>query len=258
MNDESTRMLDARCTDTRIQTGARVYRRAWIQAQTPLSTLRLVTHFLPVSKSFSIPVEEVPRKGTVEYYLKCVGGQQGLARLYLNGGLLPLDGSAAQMMSSTYSALSSIRTPEPRRSPSNENGEQIWRRDRESARRFFERARQLCPQMDIPFLPPADIRGEGAVGDLQMPTVDGDQSMTTVLGARPAVPPAGERRQLRRRRQEAEAAVNAILEQADIDRDDEDNTWYLYLPGLIGAGTALLVVGVVSALSFSSWRKNQN
>ena len=34
----------------------------------------------------------------------------------------------------------------------------------------------------------------------------------------------------------------------------DDRTWYLYLPGLVGAGTALLVVGL---LSLQSWRKNQ-
>ncbi|EJF64649.1 hypothetical protein DICSQDRAFT_178276 [Dichomitus squalens LYAD-421 SS1] len=34
----------------------------------------------------------------------------------------------------------------------------------------------------------------------------------------------------------------------------EDRTWYLYLPGLVGAGTALLVVGL---LSLQSWRRNQ-
>jgi hypothetical protein len=39
--------------------------------------------------------------------------------------------------------------------------------------------------------------------------------------------------------------------------DDIDNAWYLYIPGLVGAGTALLVVGVVGALSFSTWRRNQ-
>jgi len=40
--------------------------------------------------------------------------------------------------------------------------------------------------------------------------------------------------------------------------DDLDGAWYLYVPGLVGAGTALLVVGVIGALSFSTWRKNQS
>ncbi|KAI0330219.1 hypothetical protein GY45DRAFT_1251316 [Cubamyces sp. BRFM 1775] len=36
--------------------------------------------------------------------------------------------------------------------------------------------------------------------------------------------------------------------------DEDDWSWYLYVPGLVGAGTALLVVGL---LSLQSWRKNQ-
>ncbi|KAI0368742.1 hypothetical protein BV20DRAFT_437053 [Pilatotrama ljubarskyi] len=36
--------------------------------------------------------------------------------------------------------------------------------------------------------------------------------------------------------------------------EEDDRTWYLYIPGLVGAGTALLVVGL---LSLQSWRKNQ-
>jgi thiamine pyrophosphokinase len=85
-----------------------------------------------------------------------------------------------------------------------------------------------------------------------------EDQAATLQPERKSEAPGGEGRQLRRRRQEAEAAAKALLEQADIERESDDNTWYLYLPGLIGAGTALLVVGVVSALSFSTWRKNQN
>jgi thiamine pyrophosphokinase len=40
--------------------------------------------------------------------------------------------------------------------------------------------------------------------------------------------------------------------------EDVDNTWYLYIPGLVGAGTALLAVGIIGVLSFSTWsRRNQ-
>jgi thiamine pyrophosphokinase len=39
--------------------------------------------------------------------------------------------------------------------------------------------------------------------------------------------------------------------------DNIEDAWYFYVPGLIGAGTALLVVGVVGVLSFSTWRRNQ-
>ncbi|KAH9945247.1 uncharacterized protein BXZ73DRAFT_96236 [Epithele typhae] len=48
--------------------------------------------------------------------------------------------------------------------------------------------------------------------------------------------------------------VESVHREPDIGADGEDSTWYLYLPGLVGAGTALLVVGL---LSLQSWRKNQ-
>ncbi|KAI5999443.1 hypothetical protein EDC04DRAFT_2792509 [Pisolithus marmoratus] len=40
-------------------------------------------------------------------------------------------------------------------------------------------------------------------------------------------------------------------------KDNIDNAWYLCVPSLVGVGTALLVVGIIGALSFSSWRWNQ-
>ena len=56
----------------------------------------------------------------------------------------------------------------------------------------------------------------------------------------------------RRRRKEV------ALYDSRVAKDDIDDTWYFYVPGLVGAGTALLVVGIVGALSLSSWsRRNQ-
>ncbi|KAK7690793.1 hypothetical protein QCA50_005893 [Cerrena zonata] len=66
-------------------------------------------------------------------------------------------------------------------------------------------------------------------------------------------------REVRRRRtkkddaSDANASSTSLVEKRTLPEED-DNTWYLYLPGLVGAGTALLVVGF---LSFSSWRKGQ-
>ena len=48
--------------------------------------------------------------------------------------------------------------------------------------------------------------------------------------------------------------VESVHREPDLGAGDDDRTWYLYLPGLVGAGTALLVVGL---LSLQSWRKNQ-
>jgi hypothetical protein len=36
--------------------------------------------------------------------------------------------------------------------------------------------------------------------------------------------------------------------------EDVDSPWYLIIPGLVGAGTALLVV---TAIGLSSWRRSQ-
>ena len=52
----------------------------------------------------------------------------------------------------------------------------------------------------------------------------------------------------------ASSIVESVHREPDLGADDADGTWYLYLPGLVGAGTALLVVGL---LSLQSWRKNQ-
>ena len=112
---------------------------------------------------------------------------------------------------------------------------------------------------------PAAGAGTEHQHDLQMPSLDvateqlaaaasekNRRDSTSPLQADQQPEPAVK---LRRRRQQA---ASAAASDSMYDQDDEDNTWYLYLPGLIGAGTALLVVGVVSALSLSSWRKNQN
>ena len=69
--------------------------RAWHQARTPLATLKLVTHFLPVNTA--IPALNTSASpGTAAYYIKALGGQQALARLYLEAGLiLHLEGAGA-------------------------------------------------------------------------------------------------------------------------------------------------------------------
>ena len=48
--------------------------------------------------------------------------------------------------------------------------------------------------------------------------------------------------------------VESVHREPDLGAEDEDRTWYLYIPGLVGAGTALLIVGL---LGLQNWRKNQ-
>ena len=84
-----------------------------------------------------------------------------------------------------------------------------------------------------------------AENKLQMPTID-------VLSTEKMEDSQVRRR--RRREAASGAASSASVVEERPPAIEEDNTWYLYLPGLVGAGTALLVVGL---LSFSSWRKGQ-
>lgn len=246
------------------------FSRSWHLLHTPLSTLRLVTHFLPASVKIPDPDTPTlsrptspPSRGTLDYYVMSLGGHSEVAQLYLEAGLSHLEGNAQRLLSSSYSPLSSIRTPEPQNTNQFESGTQMWKRDREYARKYFDRARQLAPSLDVPYLPSeTDLRGHDRHHgpsplshedqSLQMPLLDVEQDKTIRPDDGPPLmdPKSGATVRLRRRRQQAS---EALLEQAD---NDEDNPWYI--TGLIGAGTALLVVSVVGALSFQTWRKNQS
>jgi hypothetical protein len=217
----------------------------------PSSTIRLVSHYLPLPVATSLGLNtntENEAKGTTGYYLKCVGGSRGLAQLYLEAGLLHLEGAASTLLASSYSSLSSIRMP--LHSQIGEGGAKAWRRDREAASHFFEQARVLQPNLDIPALP-----AEGEI-ELEMPSMhlapsapDSIQSKESVYADSEPESPV-----TRRRRKKAE---QTLLDKTSAGLDME-NAWYLYVPGIIGAGTALLVVGIVGALSFSTWsRRNQ-
>ena len=56
---------------------------------------------------------------------------------------------------------------------------------------------------------------------------------------------------IRRRRQEAS---EAMVDHAD---QDEDNTRYLALPGIVCVSKAMLVVSITGACNSQTWRKNQ-
>jgi hypothetical protein len=205
--------------------------------------MRLVSHYLPLHSSLNldIPAQQAPR-GTLAYYLQCIGGSRGLAQLYLEAGLLYLEGAATTLLSSSFSSLSSIRLPT--HSQVGDGGTEAWKRDREIAARYFERARMLQPSLEIPALPHENTPAHDA-DELEMPSIEvgpGESGQTD-----PDTPT------VRRRRKKEEMTLFD-------DHGDEgvDNTWYLYIPGLVGAGTALLAVGIIGVLSFSTWsRRNQ-
>lgn len=212
------------------------HRRAWHLARVPIATMKLTTHYLPLHTTFDLgnyqTHQQAPR-GTSAYYIQCVGGPSGLAQLYLDAGMLHLDGAASTILSSSHSSLSSLRLPDP--AEITMGGTEAWRRDRAAAVRFFDRAHVLRPDLDIPTLPPvSETRGELEV---MMPSIE--------INPQPA----------RRRRKKEETIV---VDNRPAKVEDLDDAWYLYLPGLVGAGTALVVVGVIGALSFSTWsRRNQ-
>ena len=224
--------------------------------------MRLVSLYFPLNATEGVDqltLHEQPERGTFPYYFRCVGGVSGLAQLYLEAGLLHLEGAASSLLAASYSSLSSLRVP---LQPANVDagGTEAWKRDREAAARYFQRAQSLQPDLDVPAIPP-----EGGLGGdtheqdqmaVQMPSIDLAGSVTpesvhTDPVSDHEVPPM-----VRRRRKKAEMEV---IERTEKLGEDIDNAWYLYIPGLVGAGTAILVLGVVGALSFSNWsRRNQS
>lgn len=163
-------------------------------------------------------------------YLRRIGGNPSLAKLYwvvgnvFMQGLGPaLSGSTSTISNSPFSlhdAAASVGSNLP---------------DVETARRYFRRARVLDPSLDIP--EPTDDKD---VLRLVMPSMDLDpgQSATTVLKDETMI---GSARLERRRRRERRLS------------DDEGQWSYLYLPGLVGAGLAIGVVGIMSA---TWWRSS--
>jgi thiamine pyrophosphokinase len=223
-------------------------RRAWHQAHVAAATIRLVSHYLPLQTTFDLnQTEKQAPRGTVAYYLQCIGGPGGLAQLYLEAGLLHLEGAASSLLASSYSSLSSIRVP--LQSQAGEGDTEAWRRDRDAAGKYFERARMLQPNLDIPLLPP-----DGDT-ELEMPSMEVHPSAPQSIYSGESQHTDPDLPQLRRRRKKEETT---LIGSREARPDEIDNTWYLYIPGLVGAGTALFVVGVVGALSFSTWsRRNQ-
>jgi thiamine pyrophosphokinase len=146
----------------------------------------------------------------------------------------------------------------PLQSQVGESGTEAWKRDREAASKYFDRARSLQPDLDIPALPQeGDVRGVGSV-ELEMPSLDLGVSTPESVASRESLHTDTEPPLVRRRKKAKEEQMAASVVKKPQDVEDIDGAWYYYIPGLVGAGTALLVVGVVGALSFSTWsRRNQ-
>jgi hypothetical protein len=183
--------------------------------------------------------------GSGAYYLLRLGGVSGLARLYLEAGLLYLEGVADAYLPPSATDVgdneSSLTTKAAEESAESEK----WKQEKETAGRLFDRARMLDPHLDIPTLP-ADESSDLSKSELRMPEVNID-----------AFGNNDEEKPRRRRRKAGESMVEQANRDSREGSEDSDSTWYVWLPGLIGAGTALLAVGVIGAMSIN-WRKSQN
>ncbi|KAI9061040.1 hypothetical protein FKP32DRAFT_1594716 [Trametes sanguinea] len=108
-----------------------------------------------------------------------------------------------------------------------------------------------------------------ASSHLEMPTLDVHRPAVSSSSPLPPMPSVRRRKQARLPASRAPRAddeddgdlsssmIDSVHAEPDLGAagpGEEDRTWYLYVPGLLGAGTALLVVGL---LSLQSWRKNQ-
>jgi len=251
-------------------------RRAWHLAHSPTATMKLVTYYLPIHVSYNLSdmtsstsssqtqIQSPAARGTTKYYLQCIGGTSGLARLYFEAGMLYLEGTATNLVSCSHSSLSAIRMPLPLHlndgatSGLGFGGTEAWRRDRIAAGRFFDRAKALQPDLDVPTLPPmVEVEAESGE-ELEMPCIELSSGGVGTRGA--GIGTETETLKRRRRRNEANSKNGSgMVNRTPAAKVQEgvDGTWYMLnmIPGLVGAGTALVVVGVVGVLSFSSWSK---
>jgi hypothetical protein len=122
--------------------------------------------------------------------------------------------------------------------------------------------------LEVPFLP---TDGDGLPGDVrssqfQIPTIDLAASTSsseeeTILHPRP--------RNRRRKEAEKEEAKEAAILKAGLTRTTEkrqtvyrdgleEQSWLEHIPSIIGAGTAVVAVAIIGALSFQSWRKGRD
>jgi hypothetical protein len=213
-----------------VQQLIRSRRRAWRQARAPAATVRLVSNYVPIQASFDLvpPVSE-PAQGTIGYYIRCLGGPWGLAQLYLDAGLLHLEGAANILLSSSSSTLSSIRIPHQ---PLGESSTEAWKSDRNAAAKYFERARALHPDLDVPLLPPeADPYGphQRTQVELEMPSLDLKNEPSAPASVYSVSSHQGDAiTSVVQKRRRSETL--AFMEEPKVD--DVDNTHCLSIPGL--------------------------
>ncbi|KAG6917007.1 hypothetical protein DXG01_004272 [Tephrocybe rancida] len=188
--------------------------RAWHQAHVPTASMRLASHYLPVTSAYNFKVSEKQEsRGTTAYYLQCLGGQRGLAQLYVDAGLLHLEGAATTLLSASYSSLSSLRVPFY--AQEGEGGTEAWVRDRTAAAEYFKCAQLLDSSLEIPALPNVEPRYQAE--DLEMPSMEMSASDP---GSRSEASQYTDADIMRRRRKKEEMSLFD-----NPPEDDVDNTW---------------------------------
>lgn len=208
--------------------------------------MRLTTHFLPSQTVYEFTeTSGNGPQGTIPHYLHCIGGPAGLAQLYLEAGMLHLEGAAQPLLTTSFSTLSSIRMPP--QLPLGEGGNEAWKYDREAASRYFDRARALQPGLDVPVLPLEPPH------ELEMPSMEITQipspTASDSVYSRDSLsqPDTG----VRRRRKKEEMTLFEEVKNGAVD-----SSWYLGVPGIIEAAAFVAVISVVGVLGYS-WRRTQ-
>ncbi|KAG9039890.1 hypothetical protein FRB95_004362 [Tulasnella sp. JGI-2019a] len=204
--------------------------RAWLANKDPVAAIKLASIYLPLHTTPQRSTM-VPSEHSYSRYLRRVGGNVGLAKLYRTVGIIYMQGLGASISGST-STLSNSPFSLSLHGEHGNNGNSSPA-DVDTAQRYFRRARVLDPAIELPEKLGEDLR-------LVMPMIDVDGSATTIKEG----PLAGSGIQSGNRRRKRQ----------DRYLDDDQDQWsYLYLPGLVGAGLAIGVVGIMSA---SWWRSN--
>ncbi|KAI5986061.1 hypothetical protein EDC04DRAFT_1563818 [Pisolithus marmoratus] len=136
----------------------------------PIRHYEISSHYLPLHTSLShVKEAEENTRGTLSYYVQCIGGATGLGQLYLEAGLLHLEGAASVMLSTSYATLSSIRVPAQ---PQPENGAEAWQQDRDAACHYFDRVHMMNSNLDVPVITDKRSGQTRSVHEPEMPSLD--------------------------------------------------------------------------------------
>ncbi|KAG8906388.1 hypothetical protein FRB99_006983 [Tulasnella sp. 403] len=215
-----------------IEAAFEYFLRAWLQEQHPVAAMKLATVYLPLHTTPQRSAV-IPEERGYPIYLQRLGGNQELAKLYRQAGILYLEGLGPSLSAST-----SMLSHSPFSLGDLEHG--TIGADPETAQRYFRRARVLDPSIELPDLPMRS--GREVLGDsgtpFVMPSMGVEISTATLKDGESS-------RERKERRRRDDTAWNLV--------DDREEWSSLYLPGIVGAG---LAIGIVGIMSVSWWRSN--